>query len=405
MPTFNYTALKPGSPGEIKGRVDADTDRDARNKIRARGEVPVKVTVLRVSKGFGVGFSLRRSHQKEVLLFTTQLSTLIRSGITLTDAIKVLGEQTGSRHFSDILSIVYQSVVEKGYSFADALKEFNNCFSPMYVAMVRAGESTGNLPEVLVRLTHYAKKRSEIEGKITSAMVYPVIMLVMGLLVVVFLLSYLVPQIVPILLERGKGLPLPTIILVGISDALKNYWWLGIAAVALAVAAYRFTVPRTAGRLFVDTAIISTPIFGDIIKKGAVSRFCLTLSGLLHSGVRIEEALQIVEHVVSNAAVSKTVREIGERIREGSSISGPLAKSKTFPRVVTYMISVGEKAGSEELQEMLDNIAESYDLEIEQSASRLTALLNPLLLLFLAGVVFFILLAILLPIMSLSSGI
>lgn len=405
MPSFDYVALRPGSAEKINGRVDADTIRDARSKIRAKGETPVKITEI---KAFGSGLAKlfpsigQQSHQKEVLVFTTQLASLIKSGINLTNALRVLSDQNTNKNFSNILKLVMQSVVERGSTFADALKGYPKCFSNLYVSMVAAGEATGTLPDVLNRLALYAKKKSEIEAKVSSALTYPIIMLVAGLGVVTFLLSYLVPKITPILQRRGEALPKATEILLTISDVTKNYWWVFLVVLILLITLYKWFVSTQKGRLVMDGLILRAPVFGDLNRKACVSRFCVTLSSLLKSGVKIEMALRIVKQVVGNAVVENIVEQVSERIKEGESISGPLEKNKIFPKVVTYMISIGEKAGSDELQEMLDDISESYDIEIQQSAEKMTAMLNPIMLIFLAGIVVFILMAILLPIMNIT---
>jgi general secretion pathway protein F len=407
MPSFDYVALKPGVSEKVSGRIDADTVRDARSKIRLKGETPISITEI---KAFGSGLSKlfptfgQRGYPVEVLMFTTQLASLIRSGITLTDALRVLSDQNTNKNFSNILKLVMQSVVERGSSFADALRAYPKCFSDLYVSMIGAGEVTGTVPEVLSRLAAYAKKKSEIEGKVKAALTYPIIMLVMGFGVVTFLLSNLVPKITPILKSKKEALPKATELLISISDIFENYWWLAIILAIVFTLIYKSFVATEKGRYAVDGLFLRIPVFGDLIRKSAVSRFCITLSSLLKSGVKIESALQIVQQVVGNAVIAEIVKEVNSRIKEGESIAGPLERNGVFPKVVTYMISIGEKAGSEELQEMLDNISESYDLEIQQSAEKLTAMLNPILLMFMAGIVVFILLAILIPIMRMSNS-
>jgi type II secretory pathway component PulF len=405
MPTFDYTAVRPGDSVAFTARIDADTERDARKKIRARGETPVTIKEIRVG-GTGLGalfpsFSFT-SHSKSVLHFTGQLQRLVRSGITLTNALQVLSSQSDSKDFANILKVIYSGVVERGLSFAGALKEHPKVFSKLYVSMVNAGESTGSLSQVLLRLSDYARKRERIESKIRSALVYPCIMGVVGGGVVIFLLNYLVPKMAGLLLKRGNALPKITEILIAISDLTQNYWWAFLIAGAFLAMGYRLLVSNKKGRFFVDAILLKIPLFGDIIRKACISRFAITLSSLLRSGVKIENALRIVEEVVGNSVIAKTMATVSERIREGESIAKPLEESGVFPKMVIYMISVGESAGSDELQDTLDNIAEDYDHEIEQSASRLTDLLTPLLLLFMAGMVVFIILAVLIPLMDLS---
>lgn len=406
MPAFDYIALKPGSTEEVRGRIEADTERDARSKLRTRGEIPTKLQLVRAT-GHGLSKyipnALKQNHSREVQGFTVQLATLIRSGITLTDALRLLAEQNTNKDFANILNLVYQSLVEKGSTFATALGNFPHVFSELYVAMVRAGESTGALPAVLERLANFQKKRMEIESRIRGALVYPMIMVIAGFGIVYFLITYLVPKIRPIFEEKAEALPLATEILLAITDFMQESWWIGAIALLVIIIAFKLVLLTKKGRYAFDDFKLKIPIFGDLIRKGAVSRFCVTLGSLLQSGVRIEQALKIVADVVSNSVVRETVNEVGEHIREGSSIAGPLEKNKIFPKVVTYMIMVGEKAGSEELQEMLDNISESYDLEIQQSADRLTSAFAPLILLVIAGMVVFILAAIILPIMSLNT--
>ena len=405
MPTFDYIAVRPNDVATFKARIDADTERDARKKIRARGETPVSIKEIKVG-GSGLSAILSSfsfsSHNKSVLNFTGQLQRLVRSGITLTNALQVLSAQSDSKEFANIIKVIYSGVVERGLSFAGALKEHPRVFSKLYVSMVNAGESTGSLPQVLVRLADYARKRERIESKIRSALVYPCIMGVVGTGVVVFLLNYLVPRMAGLLIKKGNALPKITEILITISEITQNYWWAFVLGVFFAIGGYQLLVSKPKGRFFVDTVLLKIPLFGDILRKACISRFAITLSSLLRSGVKIENALRIVEEVVGNGVVAKSMRTVSERIREGDSIAAPLAESGVFPKMVIYMISVGESAGSDELQDTLDNIAEDYDHEIEQAASRLTDLLTPLLLLAMAGMVVFIILAVLLPLMDLS---
>lgn len=405
MPTFDYSALKPGSNNQIKSRIEADTERDARQKIRKRGETPIQIKEIRT-----VGSNLQKylpsvafsSHSKNVQSFTEQMQRLIRSGISLTSALQVLSSQTDSKDFSNLLKLVYSAVVERGLSFADALREHPKVFSKLYVAMVHAGETTGTLPAVLERLGQYSKKKAKIESKVISALTYPCIMVTIGLCVVIFLLNFLVPKMEKLLSKKGESLPKATEVLLDISNLTQSYWWAFTIAAIACFFVYQFTASTKKGRLFLDRLYLNTPIFGDIIRKSSISRFAITLSSLLRSGVKIESALRIVEEVVGNSVVALTMKKVGEGIREGEPIATPLRQSQIFPKMVIYMISVGESAGSEELQDTLDNIAEDYDHEMEQSTSKLTTLLTPLLLLMMAGMVVFILLAVLLPLMDLS---
>lgn len=406
MPSYDYVAVRPGQSEQVKGRIDADTERDARAKIRQRGETAISIKEVRAggsSSSLLPSLSFESSFHKEVLVFTGQLQRLVRSGISLTNALQVLSAQTDNRAFGDILKVIYTSVVERGSTFAAALRDHPRVFPPLYVSMVNAGEATGTLPDVLLRLSGYMKKKQELESRIRSAMIYPIIMLSVAALVVIYLLNDLVPKIVPILLRRGDELPLATQWLMGISEFSQAYWWAVLLGMVALYGTYRGVYATKGGRFAIDRLRMRIPIVGDLVTKACISRFSITLSSLLKSGVKIEAALKIVEEVVGNAVVASMVKGIGEGIREGASIAAPLEKSGIFPKMVTYMISVGESAGSDELQETLDNVAEDYDLEIQQSATRLTATLPTVMLLVMAGIVVFILMAILMPIMNLSN--
>ena len=404
MPIYQYEAIDAKGRAK-KGTVDADTARDAREKLRRQD---IRVTQMerldatgRPKKGDKPKLSLeRRVNVRELAILTRQFSTLLGSGVHLSEALNVLVEQIQDRK----MEVVYRDLREKivgGSGLADALSFHPNYFSDLYINMVRAGEASGNLDEILARLADYLQKQANLRGKIAAAMTYPAVMVFVGLGVVIFLMSYVVPRITGILAKKGDALPAPTEILMLISDLFKNYWW-GALAGLLALAIFmRLSLSTEKGRLWFDTWILRVPVIGTLLQKSAISRFTVTLSTLLKSGLPALDALSIVSKVVNNALLSQIITQVADRILEGADIATPLRKSRMFPPMVGYMIAVGEQSG--ELEGILDRISETYEEEIDLSIQRLTALIEPVIIVVLAVVVGFIIMAVLLPLLQFDS--
>jgi general secretion pathway protein F len=266
--------------------------------------------------------------------------------------------------------------------------------------MVKAGEASGNLDVVLSRLAAFVQKQAKIRSRVTAAMMYPLLLILIASVVVVVLLTFVVPRITLILTQTGKELPWMTQVLIGVSDFLKSSWWLLLLGVFAAAAVFRTVYQTQRGRRIVDRATLRLPVLGPVFKKQSVSRFSVTLSTLLKSGIPVLDGLKIVKNIVNNAVLSDVIEVVHTRILEGADIATPLKKSGVFPPVVGYMISVGEQTG--QLEEMLDRISESYDEEIEISTQKMISVLEPLLILVMAVVVGFIILSILIPILQSS---
>ncbi len=404
MPIFQYEAID--SKGRTKkGTVDADTARDAREKLRKQQIRVVEMERLdasgRPKKGEKAKLRLERKvNVRELAILTRQFSTLLGSGVHLSEALNVLVEQIQDRH----LEVVYRDLREKivsGSGLADALSFHPNYFSDLYINMVRAGEASGNLDEVLARLADYLQKQANLRGKIAAAMTYPAVMVFVGFGVVVFLMTYVVPRITGILQSKDNVLPAPTVILMTASDLFKEYWWFGLIALVAAYIFAKLAIATEKGRLFFDTFILKIPVIGTLLQKSAISRFTVTLSTLLKSGLPALDALSIVSKVVNNALLSRVISQVAERILEGADIATPLRKSKMFPPMVGYMIAVGEQSG--ELENILDRISETYEEEIDLAVQRLTALIEPVIIVGLAVVVGFIIMAVLLPLLQFDS--
>lgn len=401
MPIYEYQALDLKGRSK-KGTIDADTPRDAREKLR-RQELRVTdidqiVTGKKKKDRKSSEFKLvRKVRLSELATFTRQLSTLLQSGVHLSESLTVLVDQVEDRRTELIVRDVREKVVS-GASLAEALSFHPTHFSDLYVNMVRAGEASGNLDAVLLRLADFLQMQNKLKGKVVTALTYPIIMVVVGLAVVIFLMSYVVPKITQILIEREQELPMPTNVLIAISDVLKAYWPFMLVGLLVAMVAVRMFYATDRGRLTLDTWLLRVPVIGTLFKKQAISRFAITFATLLRSGLPALESLQIVSRVVNNALLTQVVEQVAERIIEGADIATPLRRSKIFPPMVAYMVAVGEQSG--ELEQILERIAISYEEEIDTAIQRMTAMFEPMVIVFLAVIVGFIIMAVLLPLLQ-----
>jgi general secretion pathway protein F len=414
MPVYAYKGLNEKGRN-VGGIVDADSPKNARLKLRRSGIFPTELNETREqhakdAAGGGSlrlgGFSInlgslfeRSITPQDLALITRQLATLVGAGLPLVDCLGALVEQVDSPRQKKVLSQVRELVVEGG-TLADAMKQHPAVFNDLFVNMVRAGEASGALDIVLIRLAEYTERAAALRGKVRSALTYPVFMGMASMGILFFLLSYVVPKVTRIFEERNAKLPTLTLILLAISGFLSTYWWAILAVIVIAVIAVRVSIRTPAGRLRFDAITLRIPYFGKVLKKVALARFARTLSTLLLGGIPLLQALDIVKHVVSNMVLSNAIEDGRNSIREGHSVADPLKKSGLFPPLLVHMIAVGEKSG--ELEQMLARAADAYDGEVEASVSALSSIMEPVLVIFMGGVVLFIVLAILLPIFDLN---
>ena len=419
MPIFQYKAYVAGG-GTTTGIIDADTARDARAKLRRDNVLVSEISELRggqrtpatsgagKSKGPSVFARINAiraastgpssANLEIVAAATRQLGTLLGAGIPLIEALKALIEQTEHRKAQTMFREIRERV-SQGASLADALAEHRAWFNDLYVNMVRAGQATGNLDVVFTRLADYMQAQRALRRKVVSALTYPAMMVGIGVIVVSILMTLVVPKITAMLTDTGQTLPTPTRVLILISDLFKGYWWAG----ALIIGAVSFTFERIYrrngnGRLWIDRTLLRLPVLGDLLRKQAVARFTHTLSTLLQSGVPVVQSLEITRNVVGNRVIADATELIRSRIVEGTDIGTPMRASGAFPAVVCYMVQVGEQSG--EVEQMLDRIGAAYDEEIEITTARLTSVLEPILIVFLALIVGYIVISIVLPILK-----
>ena len=407
MPVYTYTALNDRGKS-TKGIINADSARAARAKLRQSHLFPTDLTETERSdaptqrQGGREIHLFRRVRAQDITIMTRQFATLMAASLTVVDSITALIEQTENAMLKRTLIQVRESINE-GSSLAAALGEHPRVFSPLFINMVRAGEASGALPLVLLRLADFSERQLDTRKKVTAKMYYPVIMLIVGSAVMFALLTYVVPTITGIFADMEQTLPLPTRILIGLSDFLQSYWWVIALAIALAIIALqRYRRTEHGARLF-HTWAIRAPIIGPLNLKIAMARFTRTLGILMQSSIPLLDALDISCAVLNNSILSKSIDDARDLIREGSDIASPLRESGHFPPLVSHMISIGEQSG--QLEEMLVRVADTYDNEVQTSIEGLTSLIDPLIIVAMGGVMFGITLAILLPIFEMNTAI
>lgn len=412
MAVFEYKAFD-GGGAAVSGVIDADTAKTARARLRRQGLFP---TDVREQTGKGVqgkGWNreidvqqyLEFVTKRDIAVVTAQLSVLIGASVPMAEALAALVDQTEKSKLKVILSKVKERVNE-GATLADALSDHPQVFDDLYVSMVRAGERTGSLGEVLGRLSKFADASVKLQGQVVSALAYPVLMMIVGTLMLMMIFVGVLPQMRSMFDSFGgeENLPAITRIVFFFGDQLVAWgWWAGPVAVVATGIAFRRWTSTPAGRLRFDTLKLRAPGLGRMNRMVAVSRFCRTLGTLLLSGVPILQALSIVRAVVGNVVIAETITQAAANIQEGQSIARPLQESGQFPPMVVHMIKVGERTG--ELERMLNLIADAYDDEVENAVKAVTSLLGPLAILGLGGILGFVALALLLPMQQLSSSI
>lgn len=395
MPTFAYVGRTRDGRRE-KGSVSGESRQSVVRQLQLRG---ITMETLKETKELG-----RRDPKvktADLLVMTRQLSTIVNAGLPLLQGLDILAEQTEDARFAGVLTEIGQNV-EAGDTFSDALKKHPRVFSALYVAMVRAGEASGNLNGVLAQLADYLEATEELKRRIKSAMTYPVVAFSMIVLIAIGLIVFVVPQFAQIFESFEAELPAPTQMLIDVSDFLSSIYALFIVAAIIGAVFFLRAYGQTKiGRYNIDAFKLRLPVFGKLLRKVSISRITRTLSTLTESGVPILGALEIVESTSGNAVFAKAVHEAGESVRGGETLAEPLARSKEFPAMVTRMISVGEKTGA--LGTMLGKISDFYDSEVRATVDSLTSLIEPILILLMGIIVGGIVVALFMPILMLSS--
>ena len=398
-----------------KGTVGADNARAARAKMRSTGVFITEISETRSgeaaaptesSRGGGRGLNMEfnlpvRIPPMERAMATRQLATLVNAGVPLVESLTALVEQTEHRALKGVLSRVKDKVNE-GAPLADALESTGH-FDNLYTSMVRAGEASGALSAVLLRVADYLEDQVRLNSRVLSIMTYPLFMLVFAMVVVGVMVTLVLPQITELLLSQNLDLPWYTAAVISASDIARGYWWLMIIVAIAMAAGYRAVSKTKRGRSALDHFWLRVPVVGRVIRFLAIARFTRTLGSLLASSVNIVQALNIARHVANNSVFEATADAARESILEGNPLAVPLRQSGHFPALVTTMVEVGERSG--DLEGMLLKVADTYEEQVETSVSRLTALLEPVLILVMVGIVGVIIMAVLMPMLQLTESI
>ncbi|HLY74706.1 MAG TPA: type II secretion system F family protein [Planctomycetota bacterium] len=404
MPQFAYKAKKDDG-SVVTGTLQAESERSALDSLGRMGVFPLQIESRDEDKSTarnaaGPRQVARSIKSGDISLFTRQLSDLMRAGVPLNRALHTLSTQTTNLTLSEMVRDIEKQVSD-GATLHEALAKFPKVFSGLYLSMVRAGETGGFLEDVLHRLALFIEKDQELRSRISSSMAYPILLIVIGTFAIAFLMVFFIPRFSEIFKKMGNDLPVPTQIVMGVSYFMRDYWMFVFMALVALMFGWKRAIGVAAGRRVLDRLKIKVPLFGDIVKKNAVSRFTRTLGTLLKSGVSILNALDISKAAMANVVLMEDIDEASAGVKQGKGLAEILSQSRYFPVMVTDMIAVGEESGN--LDEVLVNVADSYDLQVERAVRVFISLFEPALLLVMATLVGFIVIAMLLPVFNLSS--
>ena len=393
-PVYEYEAVSRGGE-RISGRIEAERSSTVARQLKESGFYITSIKEVQEKKELGNLFqSTGRVKTRDLTIFSHQFAAMIDAGISLIDALNILYEETEHPKLKEVIRQI-QEDIETGSGLSDAMAKHPKVFPQLYCQLIRAGETGGVLNTVLNQLAEHYERQDEINGRVKSALYYPITILVVAVLVVIFLVVKIVPTFVGMFASFGSDLPLPTRILIGLSDFLQRYWWvlfLIVGGLVTAFYAYRKTPD---GEYQLDKLLLKIPVIGNMMRKVFLSRFASTLAILLGSGVDLITSLSIVEDVVGNKVYANALVEARGQVREGISFSRPLADSPEFPSMVVQMVKIGEESGN--LEMMLRKISTFYDREVENAVEGSISLIEPVMIVFLAGVVGFIVISIVLP--------
>lgn len=404
MPSYEYIAIDPTGK-RVKGTIDADNVRTARQRLRGQGIYPTDIKegidlAAARSSDVKLYFQSNRIPARELAVLTRQLATLLNAGLPLVAALQALSEQTDSPASKRTIVDVRENV-EEGAALAKSLNNFPKSFPRLYVNMVAAGEASGNLDAVLDNLANYLEAQMELRRNITSALFYPALMLGLCTLVVLGLVMFVVPMIVEIFQKQGAILPLPTRIMIGISNFAIYYWYIPLLLIIGMVVGLRRYKTTPAGKEKIDLIMLRIPVFRTLYRKIATARVARTLGTLLSSGVGLLVALDIARNIVNNVHIQRAIENARDGVREGKSLAKELAKSGQFPTLLSHMIAIGETSGR--LEAMLEKAGQAYENEANSALKGLTTLIEPLMIIGVGIIVFCIVISILMPMLDLIS--
>jgi len=400
MPIYKWGG-KTKKGRSLKGELEAADERIARIYLKKRNIEVTKLKQKPKDLFENISFMQPKVTKKDLVIFTRQFSTMIDAGLPLVQGLNILGEQTENKTFKIMLKRITKDV-EGGSTLADALGKHPKVFDSLFVNLVAAGETGGILDTILQRLAAYIEKAEKLKSQIKGAMTYPIIVVAIAIIVIAVIMVFVIPVFQDMFASFGKALPVPTQVVVSMSEFTKGNILYMIGGLIVFVWVFRRYAKTTSGKKNIDSVLLKLPIFGELIKKVAVARFTRTLGTMVSSGVPILDALEITAKTAGNVIVEEVIHDARSSIAEGQTIAEPLSETDIFPGMVTQMISVGESTGA--LDAMLEKIADFYDDEVDAAVSAMTSMLEPLLMLFLGGSIGGLVIAMYLPIFKMAAA-
>jgi len=394
MPNFNYTALD-NKGKKINGTYNASTITDVIEMLKDKKYIPIDIKEKKISSVELSSFDfLSKVKIKDLAVFCRQFQVMLNAGVTIVSSLDILQAQTDKKVFKLIIQDLFEQV-QKGSTFSEALKSHKDVFPEIMTSMVEAGEVSGNLDVIMSRLSTHFEKEFKIENKVKGAMIYPIILVIAVVAVVTFLLIFVMPMFVGMFTGAGVELPMLTQVLLNISDFLRTRWYVVIGVIAGVFLLYKRLMKEESNRIRRDKFKLKVPIIKDVQVKVASSRFTRTLSTLLGSGVELMKSIEIVSRVTGNAYISTTLTQVKEDLRKGGALSEPLRRYHIFPPMIPAMINIGEESGA--IDDVLDKTANFYDEEVDAAIDKMTTMLEPIMIVIMAVVVGFVVIAMLLP--------
>lgn len=407
MPQYQYQGFN-ASGKSVKGSINADNLGAAKSNLKKDGIFPSEIKEALVGTGEKAGSSsnlpdvsnlFNRISTEDIALMTRQLATLVASHIPLVEALDALTDQVENDKLKAAISRV-KADVNEGSNLHKALAKLPNVFSDLYVSMIESGETSGALDVVAVRLADFLEYQDRLQKRVSGAMIYPMVMIIVAVAVLLFIFTFVIPKIEVAFESANATLPLITQIVLAMSRFTLSYWWAMLFGTAAVIFLIRKYLQSPTGKRKWDDLQLRIPVAGDLVRMVAISRFTKTLSTLLKSGIPLLSSLNVVKNVVGNITIREAIESASTNLTEGQSISKPLMASGQFPPLVTHMISIGEKTG--ELEQMLEKVAEHYEYQVDTRINAFTSLIQPLMIILLAGVAGTIVVSVVLPILELN---
>lgn len=401
MPLFEYKAVS--QTGEnINGRYNAKDRNEIMQMLRSKSYHPV--LIKEVSEGTDISKLklFNKIKAKDIAIFARQFYAMLNAGVTIIQCLDILRQQTEKPYFREVIEKVYESV-QKGSTLSEAMKEHQSVFPGLFISMVEAGEASGNLDVIMDRMATHYEKETKIQNKIQSAMTYPIILAVVSVVVVIFMLVSILPTFLNMFEGSDVPLPAPTRLLLTISNALQRYWYLFILGIIVIVYFIRRYIQTAGGRRQFDWLKLKIPIIKNTVTKVCTSRFTRTLSTLLASGIPLLQSMEIVSKIVGNQVIADGILSVKEDMRKGYDLAGPIQRLGLFPPMVHSMIRIGEESGA--LDDVLKKTADFYDDEVEVSITKMTTMLEPIMIIFMAIIIGFLVIAMYLPMMDMMQTI